>query len=190
MPRAEWDYFPTLSVARRFGTQTMRVAADELTKRDPFTTDVDFDLGTGSGVLSEPWQGAIALAIASPLGAVLPILAILLLPNGCRVFVPFGAVFVLALARAMSAVLERHRRGFVSGTVGLESRVTPSTGTPARQSGLSPVKFESRGSEEAKTIAGEKIPDIKTSSSVVVSMCRPAKGLSSTMPCELSLRCG
>lgn len=188
-PRSELDDLATLSVTRGFGTQTAGVAAEELSERDAFTADVDVELGIDPDASPNPCHLAIASAIACPLGVVIPIVAILLLPSRFRVFVPFGAVFVLVLAGAVSAVLERHRRGFVSGTVGFVSRLTLSTETPVSQSGICPVKPELGGVEEAKTIAGETIPGIELVPFIAAPVRKMAIGLFN-LPCELSHRCG
>ncbi|MGB8405408.1 MAG: VIT1/CCC1 transporter family protein [Mycobacterium sp.] len=144
MPRSEFDDLATLSVARGFSMQPARVAAEGPTERDAFTAELDVELGTDLNASPNPWQGAIASAIACPLGAVIPIVAILLLPSGFRVFVPFAAVFVLVLAGVVSAALRRYQRGMgpeLSGTVGYVSRRTLSTGTPVGESWIHPAKY-------------------------------------------------
>ena len=68
-------------------------------------TERRFGIGSG-GELSNPWQAALSSAIAFTLGAVLPLVAILLPPVAFRVPVAFLAVLIaLALTGTISAAL-------------------------------------------------------------------------------------
>ncbi|KZF02806.1 hypothetical protein A2J03_28210 [Rhodococcus sp. EPR-157] len=77
--------------------ETARIVAEELTAQDPFAAHVDIELGIDPDALTSPWQAALSSAIAFVTGAILPLLAIVLLPTSIRIAVTF-AVVVIALA--------------------------------------------------------------------------------------------
>ena len=77
--------------------ETARIVAEELTAQDPFSAHVDIELGIDPDALTSPWQAALSSAIAFVTGALLPLLAIVLLPAPIRIAVTF-AVVVVALA--------------------------------------------------------------------------------------------
>ncbi len=77
--------------------ETARIVAEELTVHDPFAAHVDIELGIDPDALTSPWQAALSSAIAFVTGALLPLLAIVLLPTSIRIAVTF-AVVVIALA--------------------------------------------------------------------------------------------
>lgn len=77
--------------------KTARIVAEELTVHDPFAAHVDIELGIDPDALTSPWQAALSSAIAFVTGALLPLLAIVLLPTSIRIAVTF-AVVVIALA--------------------------------------------------------------------------------------------
>lgn len=77
--------------------KTARIVAEELTAQDPFSAHVDIELGIDPDALTSPWQAALSSAIAFVTGALLPLLAIVLLPTSIRIAVTF-AVVVVALA--------------------------------------------------------------------------------------------
>jgi vacuolar iron transporter family protein len=70
--------------------------AVELTERDAFAAHVDAELGLDPDDLTNPWHAALASAVAFTLGALLPLLAVVLPGDSWRVPVTFVAV-VLAL---------------------------------------------------------------------------------------------
>jgi VIT1/CCC1 family predicted Fe2+/Mn2+ transporter len=71
--------------------------ARELTGKDALRAHLDIELGIDPDELTSPWQAAAASMTAFTLGALLPLLTILLLPPGVRVVVTLVAV-TLALA--------------------------------------------------------------------------------------------
>lgn len=77
--------------------ETAHQVATELTAKDPLATHLRVELGIDAEELTSPWQAAISSAVAFTLGAVLPVLAVLLAPPAMRIPVTF-AVVVLALA--------------------------------------------------------------------------------------------
>jgi VIT1/CCC1 family predicted Fe2+/Mn2+ transporter len=77
--------------------ETARTVARELTEHDALAAHLSAELNIDEQDIVSPWHAAFASAIAFTLGAILPMLAILLPPENIRVAVTFGAV-LLALA--------------------------------------------------------------------------------------------
>jgi VIT1/CCC1 family predicted Fe2+/Mn2+ transporter len=78
--------------------------AEELTRHDALAAHLSAELNIDQEDIVSPWHAAFASAIAFTLGAILPMLAILLPPIGIRVPLTFGAVLVaLALTGAVAA---------------------------------------------------------------------------------------
>lgn len=84
--------------------ETAQNVARELTEHDALAAHLSAELNIGEEDIVSPWHAAFASAIAFTLGAVLPMLAILLPPEDIRVAVTFGAVLMaLALTGAVGA---------------------------------------------------------------------------------------
>ena len=83
---------------------TARKVAEELTERDALAAHLDAELGMDLHNLANPTQAAFASAVAFTLGALLPLVAILVPPLAWRVPVTVASVLVaLALAGVLSA---------------------------------------------------------------------------------------
>ncbi|MFS0732205.1 VIT family protein [Microbacterium sp. 1P10UB] len=96
-PDGELDELAGLYEARGLTPSTARLVATELTSKDPLAAHLDAELGLREDSVASPLAAAGASALAFTLGAVLPLLAILLPPPDVRVPVTF-AVVLLALA--------------------------------------------------------------------------------------------
>jgi vacuolar iron transporter family protein len=106
MPEAEFEELAGLYAAKGLSAQTARQVARELTERDAFAAHVDVELGIDPDDLSNPWQAAVSSAVAFTLGAVVPLIAILLPPTALRIPVAFSAVLMaLVVTGTVSAVL-------------------------------------------------------------------------------------
>ena len=78
--------------------------AEELTAHGAFAAHVDAELNIDPEYLANPWHAAAASAASFIIGALLPLVAVLLPPVAWRVPVTFVAVLVaLGLAGALSA---------------------------------------------------------------------------------------
>ena len=83
---------------------TARQVAIELTEHDVLAAHLEAELNITEADIASPWQAAGASALAFTIGAVLPMLAILLPPASVRVPVTFVAVLVaLAITGTISA---------------------------------------------------------------------------------------
>jgi VIT1/CCC1 family predicted Fe2+/Mn2+ transporter len=106
MPEAELEELAGLYAAKGLSPETARVVARELTNRDAFAAHVDVELGIDPDDLSNPWQAAFSSAVAFTLGAVIPLIAILLPPVSARVPLTFLSVLIaLVLTGTVSAIL-------------------------------------------------------------------------------------
>ena len=96
-PEAELEELVGLYEKKGLSPQTARTVAEELTAHDAFAAHIDIELGIDPNELTNPWHAAISSAISFTVGAILPMLAILLPPPAARIPVTFVAV-LLALA--------------------------------------------------------------------------------------------
>ena len=96
-PEAELEELVGLYEKKGLSPQTARTVAEELTAHDAFAAHIDVELGIDPDELTNPWHAAISSAISFTVGAILPMLAILLPPPAARIPVTFVAV-LLALA--------------------------------------------------------------------------------------------
>lgn len=92
--------------AKGLSPETARQVAAELTAHDAFTAHAEVELGLDPTELTNPWHAALSSAVSFTVGALLPLLAILLPPVSVRIPVTFAAVIVaLALTGSISARL-------------------------------------------------------------------------------------
>jgi VIT1/CCC1 family predicted Fe2+/Mn2+ transporter len=121
MPEAELEELAALYQAKGLSARTARQVAEELTEHDAFGAHLDVELGIDPTDLSNPWQAGVSSAAAFTLGAIIPLVAILLPAVGMRVPVTFFAVLMaLALTGTVSAVLggARKRRAILRVVLG------------------------------------------------------------------------
>ncbi|MDT5002160.1 MAG: vacuolar iron transporter family protein [Mycobacterium sp.] len=105
-PAAELDELAALYEAKGLSTATARTVAEELTDHDAFAAHADVELGIDPTNLTNPWQAALSSALSFTVGALLPLIAILLPPNILRVPVTVAAVLLaLVITGAASAAL-------------------------------------------------------------------------------------
>ncbi|WP_327113266.1 VIT family protein [Nocardia sp. NBC_01730] len=98
--------------AKGLSPATARKVAEEFTAHDAFTAHAEAELGLNPKALTNPWQAAFSSAVAFTIGAMLPLLAILLPPVTTRIPVTFAAVLAaLALTGSVSARLGGSARG-------------------------------------------------------------------------------
>jgi vacuolar iron transporter family protein len=96
-PDAEMDELTGLYEARGLSPHTAREAATELTAFDPLAAHAELELRIDPENLTNPWLAAISSAVSFTIGALLPLIAILLPPSHARIPVTITAV-LLALA--------------------------------------------------------------------------------------------
>ncbi|AMM22707.1 hypothetical protein AX769_21530 (plasmid) [Frondihabitans sp. PAMC 28766] len=96
-PTAELEELTTLYEAQGLTRKTASLVAAELTSKNALQAHLSLELGIRQGDVVNPWQAAAASAASFTIGAILPLVAILLPPAPIRVPVTFIAV-LLALA--------------------------------------------------------------------------------------------
>ncbi|TDN91040.1 VIT family protein [Microbacterium sp. BK668] len=112
MPDEEFEELTQLYRDRGLSDATARQVAKELTEHDALAAHLEVELRIDQDDLVNPWHAAISSAISFTLGALLPLLAILLPPPQWRVPVTFAAVLVaLAITGTVSARLGGAPRG-------------------------------------------------------------------------------
>ncbi|UCR87933.1 VIT1/CCC1 transporter family protein [Mycetocola spongiae] len=106
MPEEELAELEEIYRARGLSPETARTVARELTAHDPLAAHLDAELRLDPGDVANPWAAAGASAVSFTIGALLPLLAILLPPAELRIPVTFIAVLLaLALTGAVGARL-------------------------------------------------------------------------------------
>lgn len=125
-PEEELDELTAIYQGKGLSPTTARQVATELTAYDPLAAHLDAELHLDPDDLADPVLAAVASAVAFTLGALLPLLAILLPPPSWRLPLTVLAVLgALALTGAVAAGLggsDRRRaviRVVVGGAVGL-----------------------------------------------------------------------
>jgi len=93
MPEAELDELTALYRARGLSPVTARAVAEELTAQDALGAHLEAELNIDQTDLVSPWHAAFASAAAFVVGALLPMIAVVLLPQAARI--PGTAVAVL-----------------------------------------------------------------------------------------------
>lgn len=112
-PDAELAELTGLYRAKGLSDATAEQVARELTAHDALAAHLSAELNINEDDEASPWQAAFASAAAFTIGAILPLVAILLPPAQWRIPVTFAAV-LLALAIT----------GTVSATIGGSSKTT------------------------------------------------------------------
>jgi VIT1/CCC1 family predicted Fe2+/Mn2+ transporter len=99
MPEEELDELTQIYHEKGLTLELAAEVARQLTDHDALGAHAEAELGIDPDALTNPWHAAIASMVSFALGALLPLLAILLPPVEARVWVTAVAV-VLALALA------------------------------------------------------------------------------------------
>lgn len=105
-PEAELEELTGLLVARGLSRPVAREAAEQLTERDALRAHARVELGINPDELANPWHAALASFVAFTVGALLPLVAIVLPEASERVPVTVVAVLAsLTLCGVLSARL-------------------------------------------------------------------------------------
>ena len=114
-PEGELDELTGLYRAQGISPATARQAAVELTERDALGAHLRAELGIDQHDVVSPWHAAVASFISFSIGAVLPLLAILLPGPNVRVLITFVVTLVaLALTGYVAAWIGGAPRGRAS----------------------------------------------------------------------------
>lgn len=91
-PDVELEELAGLYVERGLDPELARQVARQLTEKDALSAHAEVELGIDPDDLTSPWNAAFASMVAFTLGALLPLLMILLTPPGLRVGATMAAV--------------------------------------------------------------------------------------------------
>lgn len=106
MPAEELDELTALYRAKGLSESTATQVAIELTEHDALAAHLSIELNIEQDDVVSPWHAAAASAAAFTIGAILPMLAILLPPADWRIPVTFVAVLMaLAVTGTLSATI-------------------------------------------------------------------------------------
>jgi vacuolar iron transporter family protein len=105
-PAAELDELAELLEGKGLTPATARTVAEELTDNNPFAAHAEVELGIDPDELSNPWQAALSSALSFTMGALLPLIVILVPPAAWRIPATVVAVLLaLVITGAVSAGL-------------------------------------------------------------------------------------
>jgi VIT1/CCC1 family predicted Fe2+/Mn2+ transporter len=105
-PVAELDELKQIYRRKGLSEATAETVAKELSDHDAFSAHAEAELGIDPTELTNPWQAAISSALSFTVGALLPLIAILLPPANIRILVTVIAVLIaLVVTGAVSAAL-------------------------------------------------------------------------------------
>ncbi|MEO7349366.1 MAG: VIT family protein [Terrimesophilobacter sp.] len=103
-PEEELNELAALYEAKGLSRATARQVAIERTEHDALAAHLEVELHISENEIVSPWHAAFASAVAFVLGAVLPLVAILLPPEPFRIPITFAAVLIaLAVTGAVGA---------------------------------------------------------------------------------------
>ncbi|MDE9364908.1 VIT family protein [Luteipulveratus sp. YIM 133132] len=112
MPREELDELTQIYEGKGLEPDLARQVAVALTEKDALAAHADAELGIDPEDLTNPWHAAFASFVAFTVGALLPLVAVLLPGPSWRVPVTFVAVLIaLAITGHVSARLGSARPG-------------------------------------------------------------------------------
>ena len=98
VPKQELEELAGIYEAKGLSKQTALIVAQELSAHDAFAAHLEAELHIDPSELTNPWHAAVASAVAFFSGAVIPLVAVVLAPEGARIAFTFGAVLVALVA--------------------------------------------------------------------------------------------
>ncbi|MGO2655890.1 MAG: VIT1/CCC1 transporter family protein [Pseudoclavibacter sp.] len=113
MPREEFDELVAIYVDRGVTPEVAKLVARDLTEHDALRAHADAELGIDPDALTNPWAAAGSSFVSFTLGALIPLIAMMLpLDQSVRIGVTIVAVAIaLLLTGFVSATLGGARRG-------------------------------------------------------------------------------
>lgn len=110
-PERELKELAQIYQSKGLSAETARKVAVELTAHDPIKAHLDVELGMNPDELTSPAHAAWASAISFTLGALIPLLAILVPPADLRVPITFiSVIFALIITGQLSAWIGQANR--------------------------------------------------------------------------------
>jgi len=126
MPEEEFEELVDLYREKGLSESLAREVARELTDHDVLQAHLDVELGINADDLTSPWMAAGASAISFTVGALLPLLMIILTPESVRIPLTFASVVVALMITGFSSarlggapVLRAVLRNVIGGAVAM-----------------------------------------------------------------------
>lgn len=104
-PERELEELTFLYEQKGLDRATAEDVARKLTAHDAFAAHVDIELGIDPHNLTSPIEAAIASALAFSVGAIIPLLAVVLPPEPMRIGITFAAVFLALIATGIVSAI-------------------------------------------------------------------------------------
>ena len=112
MPDAEHQELVGILRGKGLSEETAERAATEMAEHDAVRGHMDLELGLDPDELTNPWVAASSSAVSFMIGAVLPLIAVLLAPQEHRVWVTVvSTLLALTITGSISARFSQARRG-------------------------------------------------------------------------------
>jgi VIT1/CCC1 family predicted Fe2+/Mn2+ transporter len=102
-PEAELEELTALYQKKGLSRPTAEQVANELTSHNAFAAHAEAELHIDPHDLVNPWQAGFASAVSFTIGALIPIIAVILSPVSTRVLATFAAVFVALVITGVSS---------------------------------------------------------------------------------------
>jgi len=103
-PEEELKELATIYEHKGLSKKTALLVAKELSDKDPYAAHVDAELNIDPDDLTNPWHAAFASAASFTIGALIPMLAVIISPGSAKIPVTFVSVLIaLAITGSASA---------------------------------------------------------------------------------------
>lgn len=96
-PTEELEELAHLYEEKGLSNKTARIVAEELTAKDPYAAHIDAEVGIDPDDLTNPGEAALASATSFLIGAIIPLVAILVYSQSARIPLTFFTVLVLLI---------------------------------------------------------------------------------------------
>ena len=96
-PEAELKELAMIYEKKGLSKHTAMLVAEELTRKDPIAAHLDAELNINPDDLTNPWHAAIASAVSFFIGALIPMIAIIISPLSLRLPLTFTSVIIALL---------------------------------------------------------------------------------------------
>ncbi len=103
MPDEELAELAAIYEGKGLSPATAAAVAAELTAKDAISAHLEAELHITESEVASPWHAALASAVAFSLGAALPFLAVVLLPEPVRIPLTFAVVLVALAATGVTS---------------------------------------------------------------------------------------
>lgn len=105
-PTHEVQGLAQVYIAKGLSEKTARQVAKELSAEDPLAAHLDAEMNIDEADLNNPWHAAVASFVSFTIGALIPLIAVLVASSHARILVTFIAVLVaLCITGYLSATV-------------------------------------------------------------------------------------